>query len=410
MTQGVLQGVPDPLDGSADGFLSMQLNGTAKVLGFDDKVDKNGTDRLMTEEEGDKLDKIESGAEANVKPDWDAAEEGVAGILNKPGTFSSATRTVPGLVPAGAGSGATKYLREDATWVTPPDTDTHSPVYSDEDRTVPGLVPAGSGDGVTKFLREDGTWKEVVVDSGGDSGGDGVSHLFADDEDSAKGMSEEDPDALVFFPDEGGSAGGSTGSMPEVFDQDSDGLVPAPGESSSRFLRDDATWQEVAVPEPDLSNYYTKSEIDDSLRNKSNIGWFVYPMAELSSYTSFAGDGETILRYDFSNGDLWRWIQRGTAVSCSVLFSSLGGDTASLVFQKNGSLDYTLSFLAGESVVLYDNNNIYSKGYLRLPRRLTSCGAVGSSDGGATFIAVFSSIKLEMVHSIFADLYDLVGN
>ena len=40
------------------------------------------------------------------------------------GVTSVFTRTENGLVPAPNGSGAIKYLREDGTWVTPPDTDT----------------------------------------------------------------------------------------------------------------------------------------------------------------------------------------------------------------------------------------------------------------------------------------------
>jgi hypothetical protein len=42
-TQGILRGVPDPGNGSADGFLNMQLNGTAKVLGFSNLAPKNAT-------------------------------------------------------------------------------------------------------------------------------------------------------------------------------------------------------------------------------------------------------------------------------------------------------------------------------------------------------------------------------
>jgi len=40
------------------------------------------------------------------------------------GVTSVFTRTVNGLVPAPNGSGVIKYLREDGTWVTPPDTNT----------------------------------------------------------------------------------------------------------------------------------------------------------------------------------------------------------------------------------------------------------------------------------------------
>jgi hypothetical protein len=94
-------------------------------------------------------DALNSGvtAETNVKPDWSAAAGAAAEILNKPVPFTSATRTTPGLVPAGSGTGAAKYLREDGTWVVP--------------------------------------------------------HLFAEDESSAQTMSVDNPDVLVLYPDEG---------------------------------------------------------------------------------------------------------------------------------------------------------------------------------------------------------------
>jgi hypothetical protein len=111
-------------------------------------------------------------------------------------TYSNFTRTVAGLVPNPGGSTTNRYLREDGTWVVPPDTDTvyvhpttagnkHIPAggaagqilrYSsdgtavwgaDNDttyavftRTAAGLTPASGGtSGTTKYLREDGTWQ-----------------------------------------------------------------------------------------------------------------------------------------------------------------------------------------------------------------------------------------------------------
>lgn len=111
------------------------------------------------------------------------------------GNLVNFTRTVSGLVPNPGGSTTNRYLREDGTWVIPPDTDTvyvhpttagnkHIPAggsagqilrYSsdgtavwgaDNDttyvvftRSANGLAPAApAGTGTTRYLREDGTW------------------------------------------------------------------------------------------------------------------------------------------------------------------------------------------------------------------------------------------------------------
>jgi len=115
-------------------------------------------------------------------------------------TYSAFTRTVVGLVPNPGGSTTNRYLREDGTWVIPPDTDTdtiyvhpttagnkHIPAggaagqilrwsadgaatwgadvdtdttYVVFTRSANGLAPAApAGTGTTKYLREDGTWQ-----------------------------------------------------------------------------------------------------------------------------------------------------------------------------------------------------------------------------------------------------------
>jgi hypothetical protein len=113
-------------------------------------------------------------------------------------TYVNFTRTVAGLVPNPGAATTNRYLREDGTWVVPPDTDTdtiyvhpttagnkHIPAggaagqilrYSsdgtavwgaDNDttyvvftRSANGLTPAApAGTGTTKYLREDGTWQ-----------------------------------------------------------------------------------------------------------------------------------------------------------------------------------------------------------------------------------------------------------
>jgi hypothetical protein len=75
-------------------------------------------------------------------------------------TYSVFTRSADGLTPAApAGTGTTKYLREDGTWQVPPDTDTDTnTTYSNFTRTVSGLVPNPGGSTTNRYLREDGTW------------------------------------------------------------------------------------------------------------------------------------------------------------------------------------------------------------------------------------------------------------
>jgi hypothetical protein len=75
-------------------------------------------------------------------------------------TYSVFTRSANGLTPAApAGTGTTRYLREDGTWQVPPDTDTDTnTTYSNFTRTVSGLVPNPGGSTTNRYLREDGTW------------------------------------------------------------------------------------------------------------------------------------------------------------------------------------------------------------------------------------------------------------
>ena len=72
----------------------------------------------------------------------------------------SGSTAAAGLVPKpSTTAGTTKYLREDATWVVPPNT-TYSNFVKSGTGAAAGLVPAPSTTaGTTKYLREDGTWQ-----------------------------------------------------------------------------------------------------------------------------------------------------------------------------------------------------------------------------------------------------------
>ena len=62
---------------------------------LDGKVDKNGTDRLMTADEGTKLAGIATGAEVNVQSDWNVSDNtSDAFIANKPALGAAALKAV----------------------------------------------------------------------------------------------------------------------------------------------------------------------------------------------------------------------------------------------------------------------------------------------------------------------------
>ena len=70
-------------------------------------------------------------------------------------TYVNFTRTVSGLVPNPGGSSTNRYLREDGTWVVPPDTDTNTWVANS--LNVAGYVAAPSGTTANKVWKTDGS-------------------------------------------------------------------------------------------------------------------------------------------------------------------------------------------------------------------------------------------------------------
>lgn len=69
-------------------------------------------------------------------------------------TYSNFTRTVAGLVPNPGGSSTTRYLREDGTWVIPPDNDT---IYVHPTTAGNKHIPAGGAAGQILRWSADGT-------------------------------------------------------------------------------------------------------------------------------------------------------------------------------------------------------------------------------------------------------------
>ena len=86
---------------------------------------------------------------------------GVVTIQAQDTTYGVVSKSADGLCPQLPNENTTtKYLRQDGTWVTPPDTDTtYSDFVGSGANAAAGLVPAPpTTAGTTKYLREDGSW------------------------------------------------------------------------------------------------------------------------------------------------------------------------------------------------------------------------------------------------------------
>lgn len=117
-----------------------------------------------TTEEKEKLAGIAAGAQANVKPDWNAEAGNAAEILNKPESMKANggnADTVNGHtvlmdVPADAKFTDTTYLPFEGA--------------KENERGSTGLVPAPGPSDVASYLRGDGTWAEIEKVTIGEAG------------------------------------------------------------------------------------------------------------------------------------------------------------------------------------------------------------------------------------------------
>ena len=122
---------------------------------------------LMSTTDKIKLDGIESGANNYVLPTANSSALGGvkigSNISISSGVISvaNAARNVRGVISLPSGSTTTRYLREDGTWVAPPDTNTTYSVMvgaTSSANGASGLVPAPTKENRTAYLRADGTW------------------------------------------------------------------------------------------------------------------------------------------------------------------------------------------------------------------------------------------------------------
>ena len=162
---------------------------------------------------------------------WTAATRTVASDTGNDAVITLVTSTEAGLAPL-SGGGTTNFLRADATWAAPPDTNATNLTWTAATRTVAsdtgsdaiitlvsstdaGLAPA-SGGGTVNFLRADGTWVTPT-----DTNATNLTYTAA---------------TRIIASDTGTDA-----TLPLVSTGDA-GLAPASGGGTSNFLRADGTW------------------------------------------------------------------------------------------------------------------------------------------------------------------------
>ncbi len=156
-----------------------------------------------------------------------------------------------GLVPdPGATSGTTRFLREDATWGVPPSGTTYTTFVASGPSHAGGLVPdPGSTAGTTRYLREDATWTALPAGTSysvfGASGTSHTSGLVPDPGATAGTTRYLREDSTFQTPPVGPTYSNFVASGTSA----AAGLVPSPGTTAgtTRFLREDATWVAVAA-------------------------------------------------------------------------------------------------------------------------------------------------------------------
>lgn len=167
-----MTGSPTKIITSSDKLIDLDLlsryhsNLTTNIL--NKKVDAEAGKQLSTNDyttaEKEKLAGIAEGAQANVKPDWNAEAGSAAEILNKPEAMKANGgnadtvngHTVLADVPADAKFTDTTYLPFEGA--------------KENERGGIGLVPAPGPSDVASYLRGDGTWAEIEKVTIGEAG------------------------------------------------------------------------------------------------------------------------------------------------------------------------------------------------------------------------------------------------
>ena len=149
-------------------------------------------------------------------------------------TYANVTSAAAGLAPAG-GSGTTKYLRQDGSWQVPPNT-----TYGNATTAAAGLLPTLPND-ATKYLNGTGNWTKP--DNTTYSTFSTATNGLVPKPSSAATTSYLNSSGTWTTP-----ANTTYGNMTSA----TAGLAPAGGSGTTKYLRQDGSWQ---VPPNDNTTY-----------------------------------------------------------------------------------------------------------------------------------------------------------
>jgi hypothetical protein len=184
-------------------------------------------------------------------------------------TYSAFTRTVVGLVPNPGGSSTNRYLREDGTWVVPPDTDTDTNTWNANTKDVAGYVSA-PGAVANKVWKTDASGNPGWRDDA-DTDTNTTYSVFTGATASANGTSglvtaPVIADRVKYLKGDGTwGVPTDTDTTYSVFTRLANGLAPASGGTSgtTKYLREDGTWS--VPPDTDTdTNTVTSIRREDS--------------------------------------------------------------------------------------------------------------------------------------------------
>jgi hypothetical protein len=217
-------------------------------------------------------------------------------------------------------------------------TDTTYSTFTDD---TDGLVPNPGEDGSTKFLRQDGTW---VVPTN-------TTYTSSDfDHDSLTGFVANEH--IDWTTDQGSTnihSGNYTNTTYSTFTDDTDGLVPTPGEDGdTKFLRQDGTW---VVPTDTNDNTVTEVGISGS---------------ETSGTVTIAGGGTVTVTQD------------GSTVTIT---GSAAANTTNITAEQDSSAIWYPAFVSGtgDKSVYIDNEATDGLSYVPSTSTLTATNFEGTA-------------------------------
>lgn len=246
-------------------------------------------------------------------------------------TYSNFTRTVSGLVPNPGGSTTNRYLREDGTWVIPPDTDTNTWVANSVN--VAGYV-AAPGAVANKVWKTDGSgnpaWRDDA-DTTYTLAGLGGLPLSGGIMTGAITLKEGVGNGLKFPNDIFGGSGDTAGMR----------LISRGGESMSLevYLTNDADdWFNIAVPDNNAAKVNGNTIWNSA--NLTNLNQLINGPGYITSYVN---------TWDANTRDVAGYVAAPGAVANKVWKTDASGNPG---WRDDADTDTNTTYSAGAGLTL----------------------------------------------------------